>query len=118
MGNSVVRTGRSTASALLTLLGINMGTVASCLDGTKLTGIDTCLTHTVLTVLCNGIAGNRTVLAGCTDDLNDISIILRSRSLALCKANTLADNLSLLIDTAAELWCRSRNQMNRNVVPL
>ena len=118
MCNCVVRTCGCAASTLFTFLRINMGTMTTCLNSTKFTCIDTCFSHTVLTVFCNGITGNRTVLTGCTDYLNHISIILRPWGFALCKTDTLADNLSLFVDTATELWCRARNQTNRDVVSL
>ena len=118
MRDCIVRTCSCTASTLFTFLRINVGTMTSRLNGTEFTCIDTCLSHTVLTVFCNGITGNRAVLTGCTDYLNHVSIILRSRGFALCKTDTLADNFSFFVDTTTELWCRARNQTNRDVVSL
>ena len=118
MRDCIVRTCSCTSSTLFTFLRINVGTMTSRLNGTEFTCIDTCLSHTVLTVFCNGITGNRAVLTGCTDYLNHVSIILRSRGFALCKTDTLADNFSFFVDTATELWCRARNQTNRDVVSL
>ena len=118
MGNGIIGTGRRTFSALLTLLGVNMGTMSSHLNGSEFAGIDTSLSHTVLTIFRHRVAGNRAVLTGGADDLNDISVIMLSRRLPLRQTNTLTDDFPLFIDTAPKLWNRSRNQPKRNVIPL
>ena len=51
------------------------GKVMSRFNCPKLTGIDTCLSKTVLTVLCYCVAGDRTVFAGRRNNLDDIAII-------------------------------------------
>ena len=118
MRNGIVRTCCSTTSTLFTLLWINVGTMTSCLDCSKFTCIDTCLTHTVLAVLCYCVAGDWTILTGSIHYLNNVSIIFRTRCLTFCQTDTLTDDLTLLINTATELRCWSRNQTNRNMISL
>ena len=118
MCDRIVRTGLSTFATLFTFLWINVGTKSSRLDRTKFTCIDTCLSKTVLTVLCYCVAGDRTVFAGRRNNLDDIAIIFRSRSFAFCEADSLADDLTLFVDTAAELRGRSRNKLQREVITL
>src|SRR5699024_2851509 len=88
----------------------------SCLNRAELTCIDTCLTNTVLAVLRHCIAGDRTVLTCGADDLDHIAVILKPRSLSLCQTDTLSDDLSLLVNTAAELSSRSRDQFHRDLI--
>lgn len=112
MSDSVVRTCLCTASTLLTLLWVDMWAETSCLDCSELTCIDTSLAKTVLTVLSNCVAWNRTILTCWTDYLDDIAVIICAWCFTLCKSDTLTDDFSLLVDTATELRCRSRNQCN------
>ena len=103
MCNGIVRTGFGALTTFFTFGCVNVGTVMSRFNCPKLTGIDTCLSKTVLTVLCYCVAGDRTVFAGRRNNLDDIAIIFRSRSFAFCEADSLADDLTLFVDTAAEL---------------
>ena len=118
MCNGIVRTGFGALTTFFTFGCVNVGTVMSRFNCPKLTGIDTCLSKTVLTVLCYCVAGDRTVFAGRRNNLDDIAIIFRSRSFAFCEADSLADDLTLFVDTAAELRCRSRNKLQREVITL
>ena len=113
------RTGRTclcTLTALLTFICIYTGTMLADRDRSKIAGANTCLADTVLTVICYHITGDRTILTCGTDDLNDISGILCAGCLSLCKADTLANDLSLLINTAAELRRRSGDQIHWNMI--
>ena len=107
VGDCVVWTGVGALAALFTFCRVNMRSETPRLDCAKFTSVNTCFSNTVLAVLCNCITGNRTVLAGRADDLDDITVVGHSRSLALRQADTLPDDLSFLINTAAELRCRS-----------
>ena len=107
MRDGIVRTCLCTHTTLFTFIGINVGTLLSRADGTELTCIHTSLTKTVLTVVRYNITGNRTVLTCGRNNLNDISIVLRTRSFSLCQTNTLTDDLTLFIDAATELRCWS-----------
>ena len=118
MCNGIVRTGFGALTTFFTFGCVNVGTVMSRFNCPKLTGIDTCLSKTVLTVLCYCVAGDRTVFAGRRNNLDDIAIIFRSRSFAFCEADSLADDLTLFVDTAAELRGRSRNKLQREVITL
>ena len=71
----------------------------------------------VIAVIGYGVRCDRTLLAGCADDLDYVSgIFAAGRALALCQADTLTDDLALFIDTAAELRLRSRDDGVRNLV--
>ena len=114
----MVRTSLGTFTTFLTLGSVNMGTMASHLDRTKVTCVDTCLSDTVLAVVGYNITGDRAIFTCRTDDLDDIAVVMHARCLSLCQADSLADNFSFFIDTATELRCWSRNQRLRNAVPL
>ena len=116
MCDRIIRTCFGALSALLTLGGINMGTKSSRLNSPKLTCVDTCFTKAVLAVLRHGITGNRTILTGRIDNLDNISIILNPRSLPFRQTYSLTDDFSFLVDTASKLWERSRNQSLRNMI--
>ena len=79
-------------------------------------GVNAGLAQTVLAVLCHGVAGDRTVLAGRTDDLDNIAVVCCSRRFAFRQADTLPDDLPLFVDTAAELRSRSGNQLECDLV--
>ena len=114
----MVRARLGAFATFLTLGCIDVRTMASHLNRTKIAGIDTCLTNTVLAIVCHHITGDRAIFTSGTNDLNDITVIHRSRRFALGKTHSLSDNFSFLIDTAAKLRCGSRNQFQRNMVAL
>ncbi len=116
VGNGIVRTGLCTFSAFFTFGCINMGAFSAHFNGTEFAGIDTCLSNTVLAVFRNGITGNGTVLTGRADNLNYISVIRNSWRLPFCQADSLPNDFSLLVDTAAELWRGPRYQFQCNVI--
>jgi len=116
MCDRVVRAGICALAALLTLVRINMGTGISHADRAKVTRVLACFTHTFSTVIGYRIGCDRTLLAGCADDLDYVSgIFAAGRALALCQADTLTDDLALFINTAAELCLRSRYDGVRNL---
>ena len=86
-----------------------MGTVSADGNRLKITGVDTCLTNTVLAVICYDISGNRTIFTGRADYLDDIAIVNGARRFAFRQTDSLPDNLPLFINTAAELRRRARN---------
>ena len=118
VGDCIIRTSLRTLAALLTFRGVNMGAFPSSRNCAKFTCADTSLANTVLTIFCHSVTGNRTVFTCRTDYLDDISVILPSWRLAFRKTNSLPDNLSLFVDTAAELRRRTWDQLHCNVVPL
>ena len=93
-----------------------MGTVAPWFDGAELTRIYTRLANTVLAVLRHCIAGDRTIFTGRTDNLDDIAVVGNSRRFSLSQAYPLTDDLSFLINTAAELRRGSRDQLKRDLI--
>ena len=93
-----------------------MRALPSRLDRTEFARVDTCLSDTVLTVFRDRIAGNRAVLAGRADNLNDVSIINGARRLPLRKTHSLPDNFSFFVDTTTKLRRRARDQFQRDVI--
>ena len=102
MCDCIVRTGLRTSSTFFTFCRIDVGAGSSRLNRTEFAGIDTSLSKTVLAVLRNRITGDRTVLTGRADNLNNIPVILRSGRFPLRQPYSLTDNLPLLINTAAQ----------------
>ena len=116
MRDCVVRAGICALTTLFTLIRINVGTGISHADRAKVTRVLACFTHTFSTVIGYRIGCDRTLLAGCADDLDYVSgIFAAGRALALCQADTLTDDLALFINTAAELCLRSRYDAVRNL---
>ena len=102
MGNRAVRTCLRAHTALFALIGINVGSSLANADRTELTGIDTCLAHAETAVISYGIGGKRTFLTGRADYLNNVLRLGDSiRALSQGKIDSLFDELSLFVDTAA-----------------
>ena len=116
MGNGAVRARLRTLAALLTLGRINIGSIVSHSDSSKITRILAGFSHTVPTIVRYHVRGNGTLLTGCIDNLNHIHRISSHRTLSLCQPDSLLDNLSLLVDTAAELSLGPRNHLIRKLV--
>ena len=118
MCDCIVRTGLRTSSTFFTFCRIDVGAGSSRLNRTEFAGIDTSLSKTVLAVLRYNITGNRTVLTCRTDDLNHIAIISQTWRFALRQTDSLSDNLSFFINTAAKLRCRTWDQAHCDIVSL
>ena len=114
----MVRTSLCTLTALLTLGRIDVTAVLTRMAGIKLTSIHAGLTKTVLAVVGNHIAGDRTILAGSMDHMDQVTVVMLTRSHTHSKAGTLTDDLPLLIDTTTELRLRTRNQALWQVLDL
>ena len=80
---------------------------AGCLTG---------FTHTLLTVICYYISGDRTSFTGGINDLYDISVIFSTRCFTFRKPDPLSDNLSFPVDTTSKCRLRSRNHLIRKTV--
>ena len=70
--NCVIWTCLGTFAALLTFLRIDIGTVMAHGNGSEVTGILTCLSHTLLAVVGYDVAGNGTSLTGGADNLYNV----------------------------------------------
>ena len=107
MGNRTVRTCLCTFSTFLTLIGVYVSTTVFHGDSPKITRILACLSHTFPAVVCHYIGCNRTFLTGSIDNLNYIDGIFACRTFSFCQTNSLFNNLSFFIDTAAKLSLRA-----------
>ncbi len=116
--NRIVRACLCTLAAFPALGRVDIGTVTAHGNRPELAGVHAGLSKTVLAVVCNGVTGNRTSFTGRTDNLNDVSIILRAEIFAFCQAHSLADDFPFLVNTAAELRYRAWNQLFRNKIAL
>ena len=95
-----------------------MGTVAADRDRTKATCVLTGFTHTFLTVIGYNESCDRTLLTCRRDNLNDIVALFVTRTFSLHETDSLTDDLSLLVYTAAELCLWTRDQFERDIVSL
>lgn len=95
-----------------------MGPVTADGDGSKITCILAGLTHTFLAVVCHHEPGDRALLAGRGDHLDHIVAMLSAGTFPLSQTDSLADDLSFFIYTAAELGFRSRDQLKGDLIPL
>ena len=118
MGDGAVRTGLGTFSALLTLARVNVGPGIVHGDRAEITGILTRFSHTLAAVVRHHIGSDGTLLTGRVDDLDHIGGILSNRALAFRQTYPLFDDLSLFINTAAELGLRSRKHLVGKFIPL
>ena len=112
----IIRTGFCTLSTLFTFRWINIGLISSHADRSKPTSRLTGFSHTLLTVICYYISGNRTSFTGRINDLYDISVIFSTRCFTFRKPDPLSDNLSFPVDTASKCRLRSRNHLIRKTV--
>ena len=117
MGDRIIRTGLCALAALLALIWINIGMVVTHGDGSKITGILAGLSHTLAAVICDNIGRNGTLLAGCVNDLNHIGTVSSCRALAFCQTDSLLDDLTLLVNTAAVAGLRARNHIIWDLIP-
>ena len=95
-----------------------MGTVAADRDRTKVTCVLTGFTHTFLTVIGYNESCDRTLLTCRRDDLDDVIALFVTRTFSLRETDSLTDDLSLLVYTAAELCLWTRDQFERDIVSL
>ena len=113
VGDRAVRACIRAHTALFALGGINSGPAFADRNRAETAGIDTCFTHTETTVIRYCIGGKRTLFTSCADDLHNVlGITFRIRIQRLGKADSLTDNRSLFVDTAAILCNRTGNKFH------
>ena len=118
MNNGVVRAGLRTLAALLALGGINDGAMRTGLDRTELAGAEACLPQTASAVICNRIAGDRTVRTGRFNDLHDIPRVNFGLRLPQGETNPPSDDLPFLVYTTSVVRQRTRNDLLRKILRL
>jgi hypothetical protein len=112
VGDGTVRAGLGAHAAFLTLLGIDMRSVLSDSDGAETAGIQAGFAHAQTAVVGYGIGGQRTLFAGCTDDLDDVlGIRMIGCGKCACKTDPFPYDLPLFIDAAAVGRQRSGNDL-------
>ena len=103
MCNSTIRAGCSAHPAFLTLHGINMCTLIRHRDGSEVAAVLTGFSETETAVVRYGIGRDGALFTGRIDDLNDIAAFTTGVGIFVTgKTNSSAENLSFLIDAAAE----------------
>ena len=118
MGNGIIRTRLGTLAALLTLVRVDVRVFIAHINRAEITGILTRFSHTLAAVVRHHIGSDGTLLTGRVDDLDHIGGILSNRALAFRQTYPLFDDLSLFINTAAELGLRSRKHLVGKFIPL
>ena len=116
--NSIIWTGFSTLTTFFTFFRIDISFISCHRNSTKLTCLHTFLAHTFLTVIGYNESCDRTLLTCRRDNLNDIVALFVTRTFSLHETDSLTDDLSLLVYTAAELCLRTRDQFERDIVSL
>ena len=86
-------------------------------DGSKITGILAGLSHTLTAVIRNNVGRNGTLLTGCINDLNHIGTVSACRALALCQTDSLLNDLTLFVDTAAVAGLRAGDHIIGDLIP-
>ena len=112
----MVRARLGAFSTLLALLRIDVAPLVSRMAGVKFARRNAGFSETVLAVICHDVCGDRAVLTGCMEDLDDIPVILRPWSLSAGEPYSFPDDLTLFVDTAPESRLRSRYQLLRKEV--
>ena len=115
--NRMIRAGFCAFTAFLAFRRVNMGTMAPNGNRIKIACIDTCLSNTVLAVVCYNITGNRAVLARRMDYLYDIAVVYCAWRFAFRKADSLTDNFPFFVNTATKLRVWPRNQLIGDMIP-
>ena len=118
IGNRIVRAGRRTASALFTFGRVDVCALAGDGNRAKRTGRLAFFRQTFLAVICNRKAADRTALAGSRQNADNAPFILARKTDPLCRGDTLADNLPLAVDTAAESRHGARDNVIRNLLDM
>lgn len=108
MGNRIVWACLRTLSALAAFIWVDVRLGISHADRSKRTGVLAGFTHTFTAVIGDCVGRNRALLTGCIDNLYDVVCIAVRRTFTFCQTDSLADNLSLLVYTAAVLCLRTR----------
>ena len=112
MDNRTIWAGFRTHTALFALCRVDVHSVFARMNCAEFTGVQTCLAQTESAVIRYGICRNRAVVAGRLEHLNNVlRSTQRIRVFTDRKTDPSTGDFTLLIDTAAILRFRSRDQL-------
>jgi hypothetical protein len=104
-------------AALPAFLGIDMGAdpavIAYDRNSAEAARLITGMAKAAMTVICNRIGRDRTVVTGCGNHLNYVGRVRLSGAQATGQTDPLADDFAFAVDAAPELRKRSRDDLLR-----
>lgn len=83
-------------------MGADSSVVAHDRNSAEAAGLIAGMAETAVTVVCHGIGGDRAVVTGCGDHLNDVGRVGLPGAQAACQTDALTDDLALAVDAAAK----------------